>query len=345
MYSFLSFFGFNGPLNRQFFRSRLLKLPDKGERIQKLYDNILNELKARNVVDQAAELFSELNIVEKGVQTVTQMEWSGGKMNGGQLIVAADTLDSDDDNVDGISDPLKIIAQSRETKLVKVVKPPPSLITEADLQDIKSMEAENQAKKTENGESAGASSTQTEEESDAYKSVDTSIELEPHAINMIRMDKAFDEKCEVPKKFLPFRTTKSDVHNVEKEKLRKHGKHWEVTAATPPTMRNNAVKMIPLHESIETERQHKEKLREQMEKQAGERLEMRKKIISENMSLLPSGSALMNPNSFFQSYRQRNENAENEDESDNEHESYSDNSDDGEEPDTHGVVILVADNE
>lgn len=75
-----------------------------------------------------------------------------------------------------------------------------------------------------------------------------------------------------------FRTTKSDVHTVEKEKQRKHGKHWEVTAATPPTIRNNAAKLIPLQESIETERQHKEKLREQIEKHAEERLAMRKKI-------------------------------------------------------------------
>lgn len=339
-------FGFNNSLYRQFFRSRLLKLPDKGERIQKLYENILNELNARNEIEQAAQLFSELNIVEKGVKTVTHMEWSGGKVNDGQLIVAADTLDSDDDNVDGISDPLKIIAQSRETKLVKVVKPPPSLITEADLQDIKSMEAENQAKKCENGQRAEATSTQAKaNESDANKSVDASIELEPHAIYMMKKDKAFDEKCESAKqKFLPFRTTKSDVHNVEKEKLRKHGKHWEVTAATPPTMRNNSVKMIPLHESIETERQHKEKLREQIEKQAEERLAMRQKIISENIALLPSGSAHMDPNSFFQSYRQRHENAGNDDESDNEHESFSDNSDDGEEPDTHGVLVVV-DNE
>lgn len=305
-----------------------MKLPDKGERIQKLYENILNEINARNEVDQAAKLFSELNIVEKGVKTVTHMEWTGGKVNGDQLIVAADTLDSDDDDVDGNIDPLKLIAQSREKVLVKVVKPPPSLITEADLQDIKSMQAEI--------------STKTDE-FDSNKTADTSIELEPHALYMIKKDKAFDgksEKCEMPKKFLPFRTTKSDVHNVDKEKLRKHGKHWEVTAATPPTMRNNAVKMIPLHESIETERQHKEKLREQMEKQAEERLAMRQKIVAENISLLPSGSALMDPNSFFQSYRQRDENAEN-GESDDENECFSDNSDDGEEPDTHGVSIVI----
>lgn len=320
------------------FRSRLLKLPDKGERIQKLYKNIVNEINARNEIDLAAKLFSDLNIVEKGIKTVTHMEWSNGKVNSDQLIVAADTLDSDDD-VDGNSDPLKIIAQSRQTKVVKVVKPPPSLITEADLQDIKSIEAENQTKNMENGQSVDETSTKSEtDEIVANKTVDTSIELEPHANYVMKKDRAFDGKSEMPKKFLPFRTTISDVHDVEKEKQRKHGKHWEVTAATPPTMRNNAVKMIPLQESIETERQHKEKLHEQMEKQAEERLAMRKKIVSENISLLPSGSALMDPNSFFQSYRQRDENA---DESDGENEPFSDNSDDGEEPDTHGISIVI----
>lgn len=159
----------------------MLKLPDKGERIQKLYENIINEINARNEIDQAAKLFSELNIVETGIKTVTHMEWSGGKINGEQLVVAADTLDSDDDDVDGNEDPLKIIAQSRAKKLVKVAKPPPSLITEADLQDIKSLEAENHMKK-----------------------VDSSLELEPHAIYMMKKDKAFDEKNEMPKKYLPF---------------------------------------------------------------------------------------------------------------------------------------------
>lgn len=310
------------------FRFCLSKLPDKGERIRKLYENIVSEINARNEIDQAAEMFSELNIVETGMQTVTHMEWSGGKVNGGQLVVAADTLDSDDDDVDGHADPLKIIAQSRQTKLVKLVKPPPSLITEADLQDIASIAAEKQTKHMANGERVEENSTKA------------SIELEPHAINMMRKDKAFDEKCIMPTKYLPFRTTISDVHNVEKEKQRKHGKHWEVTAATPPTMRNNAVKMIPLQESIETERHHKEKLAEQMQIQAEERLEARKKIIAENISLLPSGSALADPNSFFQSYRQRDEVA---DESDDENEPFSENSDDGEEPDTHGVSVVFND--
>lgn len=312
------------------FRSRLVKLPDKGERIQKLFENIEREIKARNEIDQAAVLFSELNIVEKGVKTVTHMEWSGGKVNGDQILVAADTLDSDDDEETEI-DPLKIIAQSRETKLIRVAKPPKSLITEADLEEIKVINAENEK----NGDHSTNSTNL--DETDAKK-CSVAVKLEPHAINMIKKDKAFDKDAIIKTKFLPFRTTKSDVHSIDKEKQRTHGKHWEITAATPPNIRNNTIRLIPLQESIEMERQHKEKLQEQMEKQAEERLAARQKIIADNISLLPSGSALLNPNSFFQSYRQREEHF---DETDIDDVPFSDNSDDGEEPDTHGISIIL----
>lgn len=318
-------------------RSRLVKLPDKGERIQKLYENIVHEISARNEIDQAATLFSELNIVEKGVKTVTHMEWNGGKVRDDQILVAADTLDSDDDDENADIDPLKIIAQSRETKLVKVTKTPKTLITEADLEEIKLLNAENEKNKSSNGDNSANFSTKSDR-NDGNKSNGT-IELEPHAINMIKRDVAFDKDAKIKQKFLPFRTTKTDVHSVEKEKLRKKGEHWEVTAATPPNLRNNAVKLISLQESIETEKQHQEKLREQMQKQAEERLKTRQKIVAENISLLPAGSTLLDPNSFFQSYRQRethfDENANSGDES------FSDNSDDGEDPDTHGISIVI----
>lgn len=300
----------------------------------------MHEINARNEINQAAALFSELNIVEKGVKTVTQMEWNGGKVDENQILVAADTLDSDDDDDEEI-DPLKIIAQSRDTvKLVKVAKPPKSLITETDLEEIRSMQAENDKNRSQNGESSANTSTNTDtasDETDANSK--NSIELDPHAVYMMKKDVAFDKNTKIKEKFLPFRTTKSDVHNVEKEKQRKHGQHWEITAATPPNIRNNSVQMIPLQESIEVEKLHKEKLREQMEKQAEERLAVRQKIVAENISLLPPGSASLDPNLFFQSYRQREEHFD--ENHDSEDEQFSDNSDDGEEPDTHGITILI----
>lgn len=317
-----------------------MKLPDKGDRIQKLYENIVAELNARDDIDQAATLFSELNIVEKGVKVVTQMEWNGGKVKGDQVLVAAETLDSDDDENE--VDPLKVIAQNRNIKLVKVTKPPKSLITEADLQDIKAIEAENKIKKSQNVISTNTSSETASDETDDVNKTSDLIELEPHAINMMKKDKAFDKNVKVKEKFLPFRTTKSDVHSVNKEKQRKPGKHWEITAATPPILRNNSAKLISLQESIDMERQHKEKLREQMEKQAVERLATRKKIIAANISLLPIGSTLLDPNAFFQSYRQRETQFEENDETDGD--LYSENSDDdGEEPDSHGISVVIND--
>lgn len=313
-----------------YFRFGLSKLPDKGERIKKLYEKIVKEIESRNDIDRAAEMFSDLNLVEKGIKTVTHMEWNGGKVDGDQILVAADTLDSDDDDETNI-DPLKIIAQSRETKLVKIVKPVKSLITQADLDDIKSM--------TENGESSNISFRSG---SDNLNVSQSSMELEPHAINLIKRENELHAKeGNAKSRFLPHKTTKSDVHSVEHEKNRKHGKHWEITAATPPLIRNNAVKLISLQESIEMERQHQEKLREQIEKQAEERLAIRKKLIAENISLLPAGSTLTDPNAFFQSYRQREEKFNELDES--EDEAYSENSDDGEEPDTHGISVVLCD--
>lgn len=259
------------------------------------------------------------------------MEWNGGKLNNEQMLLAAEALDSDDDEIDSIN-PLQIIAQSRNTvKLVKVEKPAKSLITEADLADIESMKEEIQAKSGEDSLNTSSKTNSTENGSVV------SIELVPHAINMIKKEESTN-KAKGKHAFKPFRTTISDVHNVDREKQRLPGKNWEVTAATPPILRNNAVKLISLQDSIEMERQHKEKILEEMEKQAEDRLSSRKKIIADNIALLPSGSQLVNPNSFFQSYRQREEKF-NEYEDDDE--PFSGNSDDGEESDTHGISIVL----
>lgn len=279
-------------------RSFINKLPDKGVRIQNLHDKIGAELKSRDEIECAAGLFSQLNLVEKGQKALTHMEWNGGKLNGDQIIVAADTLDSDDDEIDSV-DPLKIIAQSRNTKLVKVQKPAKSLITEADLADIKSMADEADEKKV----------VDTSSNSSSVTSSGRLLDLDQHAINIIQNEDCHSkDNAELKKhRFLPFRTTKTDVHNADKERCRSSGKNWENTAATPPLIRNDAVKMISLKESIETERDQQEKLREQMQKQAMERLEARRQIIADNITLLPAGSELIDPNSFFQSYRQREE--------------------------------------
>lgn len=54
------------------------------------------------------------------------------------------------------------------------------------------------------------------------------------------------------KSFKPYRTTKSNVHDPEKEKQResKKDKHWEITAATPPLIVHGAAKTVDLNESL-----------------------------------------------------------------------------------------------
>lgn len=293
-------------------------MADKGERIQTLFNRIEEELKARNEIDAAAALFSDLNIAENGLRTVTQMEWIGGQ----QTKQIDEVIDSDDDEDEQNIDPLKIIAQSRDNvKTVKILPPEPTLITAADLIEIESFA--NEAK-----ESSANTST----------SSSTSVELEPHALYICDKDKGLEGAKSTKKKFFAHKTTKSDVHNVDKEKQRVQGKNWEVTAATPPIIRNSEVKMLPLKESIEIEQKYQQELRDLQEKQAVERLEARKKLIADNLSLLPPGSDLNNPNEFFKFYRDPDRNGH-----DSDNESFSDNSFDGEEGHSGGVSVVVYD--
>lgn len=285
-------------------RSRLGKLADKGARIQSLYDRLVVEIESRSEMDQAAAIFSDLNIVEKGLKTVTQMEWYGGKGDNSEHLVG---IDSDDDAEDERNtDPLKLIAQSRaQTKIVRVERPETRLVTAADLEEIKSF----------------------------------GNELDLHALYVCDKDKIIDENSNVKgQKFLPHKTTRSDVHSVAKEKGRLHGKHWEVTAATPPTLRNSGAKVLTLKESIEIEGKYKDELKKLQEKQAVERLETRRKIISENAGLLPAGTDLSDPNKLFQSYREKEVKDD-----DSDDESFSENSDNGEEPEIGGVSVVAYD--
>lgn len=62
--------------------------------------------------------------------------------------------------------------------------------------------------------------------------------------------------------FKPYRTTKSNVHDPEKEKLReiRKTKHWENTAATPPLIVHGAAKALDLHESLRLQKEQAVKL-------------------------------------------------------------------------------------
>ena len=156
-------------------------LPDKGAKIQILYDKIEKELNIKSDVDQAASLLEGLNIAAVGKKAMTDIEWNG-KYNENENIA----LDSDDDEES--EDPLKIIARSTtvsQSKIIKVEKEV-VLITDKDLEEIASFKNENQS----NGL------------------------LEPHAVHMCAFDRALDPV--IKKKFLPHQTTKSNVHAPEK---------------------------------------------------------------------------------------------------------------------------------
>lgn len=132
---------------------------------------------------------------------------------------AVQLLDSDDDPDE--EDPLKILAQSRmPTKMVTVLAAPTTLVTAADVAEAHSFD-----------------------------------QLDPHAVHMCAVEQRHDTSHS---KFLPHRTTKSDSHSVAHEKARTVGKHWEVTAATPPQLRNAEAQLLTLQESIAVQHQQKE---------------------------------------------------------------------------------------
>lgn len=87
------------------FRTFVLKLPDKGEKIKSFRDKILKELEHKNEVEQAANLLSRLNLASEGKAAINKLEWTG-KYSETKDTVKIVELDSDDEE-----DPLKILAQ------------------------------------------------------------------------------------------------------------------------------------------------------------------------------------------------------------------------------------------
>lgn len=199
-------------------------MPDKGQRIKCLYDRILKELDNRDEVNKASEVFSELNIAAKGKAAINNMEWHG-KYEG--IPEKEEVINNDDPDE---TDPLKLLAQSRHpTKVIttEVASTDMSLVTRADIEEIQSFQQDE---------------------------MKNSI-LEPHALYMCSIEKR--HATEVHKeKFLPHKTTTSNVHSVKTEKNRPQvgGKHWENTAATPPVLRNGAVVALSLKDSIDNQR-------------------------------------------------------------------------------------------
>lgn len=289
-------------------KSQILKLPDKGKRINEFYEKILLELSNRDDIEKAANLFSELNITSTGQSKLNILEWTGKLQS---LSEEHDQfLESDDDENE--IDPLKIIAQSRNLlKTVKYEKPDVPLITTADIKEIESFSEEHSEKTDikivsindikENSTSIernlvnGSVSSQAES--------NNSQEIEPCSLYLFEKEII---KLPLKEKFMPYKTTKSNIHNPDKEKLRKiGGKYWEITAATPPPIRNSGTKLLSLSDSVDIQIDYLKKLNKLQEEQAVERLAARKKRIADSQIMLPEES-ITKVNKFFDSYRNPN---------------------------------------
>lgn len=109
-----------------FCRSRLQKLPDKGNRVQLLYDRAVKALDMQNEIENTSNLLASLNL---GASDINRLEW---KETGARK--QKEVLDSDDDE-----DPIAILASSNRNQ--KIVKQPKEygndkqLITEEDLKE------------------------------------------------------------------------------------------------------------------------------------------------------------------------------------------------------------------
>ncbi|XP_075145712.1 RNA polymerase II subunit M [Haematobia irritans] len=311
-------------------KAKLQKLPDKGKRIQDFYDKVLEELNRRSNVDEAAKLFSGLNIASKGEKTLNEMEWRG-KLSKEENDNDAldDVLDSDDELE---MDPLRIIAQKQmHERKVKVEAPEVKLITEEDLREIQSFKADSpdSGVNTENLngdsnpsaidaeivaidlkekleslkpklQSLNASFNSSHNESRTSSSCSHNLDLEPHVHYLV--EKTEIQASNKKEKFLPFRTTVSNVHDPAKEKLRKKCKNWEVTAATPPPIQHEGAKLLSLMDSVEIQADYLLKLKELQEKQAAERLQAKLKRMEKVKMQLPSEDVLKS-NPSFTNYR------------------------------------------
>ncbi|XP_015191431.1 PREDICTED: uncharacterized protein LOC107074471 [Polistes dominula] len=218
-------------------------LPDKGEKIKTFRDKLLNQLEHQKEIDKAAVLLSRLNIASEGKAAMNELEWTGicpKEIHKNKIV----ELDSDDEE----EDPLKILAQPTGTgvhkKKVIHLQPMEPLIKPEDLEEIESFK--------------------NEEKSDS--------ELVHVKYLIDKVEKPLEKNQIKKEPFKPYKTTKSDVHDPEKEKQRKYIKNWMVTAATPPHIVHGAVKSLNLSESLQLQREQIKKLQDIQAKHAVERL-------------------------------------------------------------------------
>lgn len=232
---------------------------------------------------------------------MNELEWTGkivNHKNDNDIVV----IDSDDEE----KDPLKIIAESsgagfHEKKIIHL-PPEERLITDDDLKEIKSFD--------------------NEENSTGHVK---------HILDKIKIAKV---NCQGKKEpFKPFQTTKTNVHDPEKEKIRKKNKHWENTAATPPLIVHGRAQELDLNESLKLQIKHTQKLHEAQTKHSIERL-------MERVGMHKVGLPPINPGN----YRLKKDDSDlsDEEENENEHEEEEEVYDD-EDDDRAGTVTFPVD--
>jgi len=144
---------------------------------------------------------------------------------------------------------LKILAENRHVeKKVKIIKEEKKLITELDLQEIESFKNEKLFLNLDSNEESPNTSNSSDNNCNKNE-----LELELHAKFLCNKNYVGKSKH----KFRPNFTTISNAHDPDKEKHRIRGKHWEITAATPPPLRSNGVEMLSLKDSLEIENKYR----------------------------------------------------------------------------------------
>lgn len=277
-------------------------------------------------MSNAAEQFSKLNIASVGKKALNNLEWTGKTSY-------EVTVDSDDDPIDENEDPLKVLASSTSEKIVKVLPPEKPLITEEDLNEIESFKTEPVVVGIKNKSRFNKLLEKMDEKivQDDNEINKTAELLEPHALYLCNIE---ESKSASPKpKFLPNKTTRTDVHNPDVEKSRKIPKNWEPTAATPPLLKHSGVKTLSLQESIEVQRNHIEHVKKVQEEQARARL-VQREIRARDRVLIDN---LVNDAPFFSDYRKTNDSES----SDEENAFNSDDEVHDEQEETGGVVYQV----
>lgn len=150
----------------------------------------------------------------------------------------------------------------------------------------------------------------------------------PHVKYIVDKTEKVSTKPKTTGNYKPFKTTKSDVHNPEKELQRNSKlKKWEVTAATPPPIKHGPARILTIEESLKLQKDYNKHLKEIEAKHAADKLLTRVGI---KMADMP------NDTTKFGTYREAD--------SDDTHESDPEGSDKevhDEEPERGGVVFTV----